>query len=123
MENLSIVIKLRLMKELGISIKENKESEVTIAEKEAITRIAKKIIDRGFVTPAVFFLELMKPLSLLGSHALVFFGPIITAFVRQDKYYRAAELLEDPKNVEFLISEIERIDEEINKNKSKEVKS
>ena len=40
MENLSIVIKLRLMKELGISIKENKESEVTIAEKEAITRIA-----------------------------------------------------------------------------------
>ncbi|MFC1565990.1 hypothetical protein ACFL4B_03525 [Candidatus Neomarinimicrobiota bacterium] len=111
------------MKELGISIKENKESEVTIAEKEAITRIALKIIDRGFVTPAVFFLELMKPLALLGSHALVFFGPIITAFVRQDKYYRAAELLEDPKNVEFLISEIERIDEEINKNKTKEVKS
>ena len=111
------------MKELGISIKENKESEVTIAEREAITRIAQKIIDRGFVTPAVFFLELMKPLSLLGSHALVFFGPIITAFVRQDKYYRATELLEDPKNVEFLISEIERIDEEIIKNKSKEVKS
>jgi len=31
--------------------------------------------------------------------------------------------LEDPKNVELLISEIERIDEEIKKNKSKEVKS
>ena len=104
--------------------KKNKQSELAIQDREAISRIAKKIINRGFVTPTVFFLELMKPLSLLGSHALVFFGPILTAFIRQDKYYRATELLEDPKNVEFLISEIERIDEE-NKsnNKSKEVKS
>ena len=65
----------------------------------------------------------MKPLSLLGSHTLVFFGPIITAFIKRDKYYRATELLEDPKNVEFLITEIERIDKEININKSKEVQS
>lgn len=108
----------------NISIDKNKEHELSINEKEAIARIARKIIDSGFVTPAVFFLEFMKPLSLLSSHALVFCGPFITAFMKQDKYYRITELLEDPKNVEFLISEIERIDEE-NKsnNKSKEVKS
>jgi hypothetical protein len=109
--------------EVNIPIDKNKDSELGIQDRKAISRIAKKIIDRGFVTPAVFFLELMKPFSLLGSHTLVFFGPIITAFMRQDKYYRATELLEDPKNVEFLISEIERIDEENNNNKSKEVKS
>ncbi len=108
--------------EVDIPIDKNKNSELGIQEKEVISRIVKKIIDRGFVTPAVFFLELMKPFSLLGSHALVFIGPIITAFIRRDKYYRATELLEDPKNVEFLISEIERIDKE-NNNKSKEVKS
>ena len=108
--------------EVNIPIDKNKNSELWIQDREAISRIAKKIIERGFVTPAVFFLELMKPFSLLSSHALVFFGPIITAFVRGDKYYRATELLEDPKNVEFLISEIERIDKE-NNNKSKEVKS
>ena len=107
--------------EVDISLKNN-NPDISSQEKEAITRIAKKIIDRGFVTPAVFFLEMMKPLSLLGSHALVFFGPILTTFIKQDKYYRATELLEDPKNVEFLISEMERIDEENNKNKSKEVK-
>ena len=109
------------MMEVDISIDKNKNSELGVQEKETITRIAHKIIDRGFVTPAVFFLELMKPFSLLGSHALVFFGPIITAFMHKDKYYRITELLEDPKNVEFLISEIERIDKE-NNNKSKEVK-
>lgn len=108
----------------NISIDKNKEHELSINEKEAIARIARKIIDSGFVTPAVFFLEFMKPLSLLSSHALVFFGPFITAFMKQEKYYRFTELLEDPKNVEFLMSEIERIDEEIKlNNKSKEVTS
>jgi len=109
---------------MEVDIPANKKinSDISDQEKEVISRIAQKIIDKGFVTPAVFFLELMKPLSLLGSHALVFFGPILTAFVRQDRYYRATELLEDPQNVEFLLTEIERIDED-NKNKVKEVKS
>ena len=107
--------------EINIPLEKKDSNELGLQEKEAISRIAQKIIDRGFVTPAVFFLELMKPFALLGSHALVFFGPIITAFIKPDKYYRATELLEDPKNVEFLISEIERIDEEIKINKSKEV--
>ncbi len=86
-------------------------------EKEAILRIAERILKSGLVTPAVFFLELLKPFSLLTSHTLVFFGPIITAFVRQDKYYMVTELLEEPKNVEFLISEIERIDQELSTQK------
>jgi len=110
--------------EVNISINKKNDSELSLKEKEVISKIAQKIIDRGFVTPAVFLLEFMKPLSLLSSHALVFFGPIITPFMRQEKYYRITELLEDPKNVEFLISEIERIDQEIkSNNKSKEVKS
>lgn len=110
--------------EVNISINKNNDSELSVSEKEVIAKIARKIIDRGFVTPAVFLLEFMKPLSLLSSHAMVFFGPFVTAFMKQDKYYRFTELLEDPKNVEFLISEIERIDEEIkSNNKSKEVKS
>jgi hypothetical protein len=80
-------------------------------DKEAISRIAERILRSGLVTPAVLFLELIKPFSLLASHALVFFGPIVTAFVRQDKYYHATEMLEEPKNVEFLLSEIERLDQ------------
>ncbi len=110
--------------EVNISINKKNDYELSLKEKEVIAKIAQKIIDRGFVTPAVFLLEFMNTLSFLSIHALVFFGPIITPFMRQDKYYRITELLEDPKNVEFLISEIERIDKEIkSNNKSKEVKS
>jgi len=88
------------------------------SEDEAfISRLAKKILDSGLVTPAIFFLEMSKPLALLGSHALVFFGPIINAFIRTDGYYRAAELFEEPQNVEFLIREIERLDQVAKQNK------
>jgi hypothetical protein len=80
------------------------------SDKEFITRLAKRIQRSGFVTPAIFFLEMTKPLALLGSHAMVFFGPIVNAFVRADGYYRAAELLEEHETVEFLLSEIERLD-------------
>ncbi len=85
---------------------------LSVEERAAITRVAKRIVDMGFVTPAVFFLEMVKPMSLLGSHFLVFIGPLVSAFLRADRYYRATELLEEPKNVEFLISEIERLEKE-----------
>ena len=84
----------------------------TLSEKDKafITRLAKRIQQSGFVTPAILFLEMTKPLALLGSHAMVFFGPIINSFIKTDGYYHAAELFEEPDTVEFLLSEIERLD-------------
>ena len=78
--------------------------------RQFLEKIARKIHQHGLVTPAVFFLEMSKPLSLLGSHFLVFFGPIINAFIRSENYYRTVEVFEEPKNVELLIRIIEEID-------------
>ena len=50
-----------------------------------------------------------KPLNFIGSQTMVFFGPIISAFVKTDGYYRAAELFEEHSSVEFLICELERL--------------
>lgn len=82
-------------------------------EKEFIRNIAVRIHESGFITPAVFFLELSKPLSLIGSHAMIFFGPIINAFINTEGYYKAAEIFEKPENVELLIEEIENFEEKI----------
>ncbi len=88
--------------------------QITLSEldKQFVTRLAKRIQKTGFVTPAIFFLEMTKPLALLGSHAMVFFGPIVNSFIKADGYYRAAELFEEPDTVEFLLNEIERLDKE-----------
>jgi hypothetical protein len=78
-----------------------------------IRRVATRIHRSGLVTPAVFFLELTKPLALIGSHVMIFFGPIINAFINAEGYYKAAELFEEPANVELLIREIEKLENDL----------
>ena len=78
-----------------------------------IRRVADKIHRSELVTPAVLFLELTKPLALIGSHVMIFFGPIINAFINTEGYYRAAELFEEPANVELLIREIEKLEDDL----------
>jgi hypothetical protein len=50
-------------------------------------------------------------MSFFGGQIMVFFGPIITVFLRAESYYKFAELLEDRKNVDFLLTEIERLED------------
>ncbi len=87
---------------------------ISTQDQKFIDRIANRIYDTGFVTVAVFALETVKPLALLGSHTMIFFGPIVSAFIKADGYYRAAELFEEPRNVERLIVKIEQLEEEHN---------
>ena len=75
-----------------------------------ITQLAEKIFNHGMSTPAIFFLEMVKYVSFLGSQLMVFFGPIITVFIQGHQYYEIAEMLEDRDNVEFLLLEIERLE-------------
>jgi hypothetical protein len=75
-----------------------------------ITQLAEKIVSQGMSTPAIFFLEMVKYVSFLGSQLMVFFGPIITVFIQDNQYYEIAEMLEDRDNVEFLLTEIERFE-------------
>ena len=82
------------------------------SDKELISNLAKKIVRHGLAVPAIFFLEMVKYLAFFGSQLLVFFGPIITVFIASHSYYKYAELLEDRKNVEFLLTEIEKMEEE-----------
>ena len=85
-------------------------NSLNIEDKDFLTKIAQEVKSRRLTTPAIFFLEMMRPLNFVGSQAMVFFGPIISAFVKTDGYYKAAEIFENHHSVEFLIQEIERLD-------------
>ena len=89
---------------------ENQDKSISQDDRVFLERIAKKIHNSGLVTPAIFFLEIAKPLSLLGSHVLVFFGPIINAFIQSENYYRKVEVFEKAENVELLLNFIERLE-------------
>ncbi len=80
------------------------------SDKQLISDLAEKVVNHGMAVPAIFFLDMMKYLSFFGGQLMVFFGPVITAFISSQSYYKFAELLEDRNNVEFLLTEIERLE-------------
>ena len=88
------------------------------SDKELISNLAQQIVRHGMAVPAIFFLDMMKYLSFFGGQLMVFFGPIITAFISSQYYYKFAELLEDRNNVEFLLVEIERLESDNQKKES-----
>ena len=94
-----------------------KSISLTQSDKQLISDLAGKVVKHGMAVPAILFLDMMKYLSFFGGQLMVFFGPIITAFVSSQSYYKFAELLEDRNNVEFLLTEIERMESD---NKKKE---
>ena len=74
-----------------------------------ISDLANDIVQRGLSVPAVFFLESTKYVSFIGGQFLVFLGPIATCFINNQKYYDFTKILEKKSNVEFLLTEIERL--------------
>ena len=84
-------------------------------EKELLSSYAKKIVKKKLSVPTIFFLESTKYLAFIGGQALIFFGPILTVFINEKKYYDFIGLLEKKENVEFLICEIENFEINLNK--------
>ena len=84
---------------------------ISKSDKQLISNLAGKIVRHGMAIPAILFLEMVKYLSFFGGQLMVFFGPIITVFIPSQSYYKIAELLEDRKNVEFLLVQIEQLEE------------
>ena len=74
--------------------------------------LAEKVVKRGLSVPAIFFLESTKPLSYVGSQAMVFFGPFVRLLFESPNYYRYSEMLEDRANLELLLQMIEDLESE-----------
>ena len=87
------------------------------SDRQLISNLAQKIVRHGMAVPAIFFLEMVKYMSFIGSQLMVFFGPVITVFIQSKSFYQITHLLEERQNVEFLMLEIERIESD---NKKKE---
>ena len=74
-----------------------------------IDACAQRIVEYGLETPAVFFLEMHKPLSFLGSQALLFASPCLAPFLGLQRTEDFAALLSDPDNVDLLLDRIEEL--------------
>lgn len=75
-----------------------------------VDAIAKKVQQYGMLVPAIFFLEMNKPLSYIGGQAMHFFAPIAGVFFSTFEDY--AYFFDDRKNVELLIQRLETLSAE-----------
>lgn len=80
--------------------------------RDLMIKIAKRVVQWRLTAPAIVILESSKPLSFVASQVLVFFEPIVQSLFNIKDYERFYEMLEDRKNLELLIQEIEREEEE-----------
>ncbi|GEM_PF-493007 len=77
-------------------------------QKELLEKIANQIVKRKLTVPAIMFFESVKPLSFVGSQAMVFLQPMVQAILNRREYDEITLMMEERENVEKLLCEIER---------------
>ena len=71
-----------------------------------VERLARLITRWGLATPAILFLEANKPLSFVGSQALLLFQPMTDLFMAPELTADLAALFADRDRLETLISRL-----------------
>jgi hypothetical protein len=104
------------MEEVNFEVSEERK-------KFLINKIAQRVVDYRLSPVAIVFLESSKPLSFIGNQFLIFMQPFYRALFSYREYEEITAMLEDRKNIEALICEIERLEEERNESKRAEKNS
>lgn len=86
--------------------------EVTPRQKEIVDKLAKSLVRRRLTTPALFALEMGRPLNFIGSQAMLFFQPIVSVLFDTEGYREFARLMEHRESVAYLCERIETIEAE-----------
>jgi len=77
-----------------------------------LDQIAAAVVRRGFATPAVFFLELNRPLAFLAGQATHVLAPFLAPLVGIAKMQEVARVLNDPRSIDRLLERIDRHERE-----------
>ncbi len=84
------------------------EAETITPEEEVLlAKVAGGVVRRGLEVPAEMFLESVRPLSFLGSQALVFLQPILGMVLNPTEVEKFSRLLEKRSALPRLVALIE----------------
>lgn len=88
------------------------EADFTPEDMALLQKIAGGVVKRQLATPAIMFLESVRPLNFLGSQTLIFFQPIVDMIISTTEMERFSRILERRKSIPILIDLIEKADNE-----------
>jgi len=77
------------------------------ADHELLGKLARAVVSRQMGTPAVIFLESVRPLNSIGSQAMVFLRPFLSAVIKPQDYDRLTEIMDRREGIAALVNAIE----------------
>jgi len=92
----------------AFSVEEEGLSEEELA---LVERAARAVVGRGLATPALLFLESVRPLNFIGSQVMRFLEPAVRSVFSAEDYGKFAGILERREGLDALIGYIERLSE------------
>ena len=86
------------------------ETELTPEERdEILERVAREVTRRRLEVPAALALEMHRPVTFLGSQALVVFTPMLAPVFGLANLQKLTKLLEDRENLDRLLDRIDEL--------------
>lgn len=79
------------------------------AQKAVVDRLCRQVVERGMATPALVFLESVRPLNYVTSQTLQFFAPILSVVADAKACQDLADFLEHRGSVDYLCRRIEEM--------------
>jgi hypothetical protein len=86
------------------------QAELTPEQQSVVDRVCHGVVARKMTAPALAFLEMSRPMNYIGSQAIHFFTPILSALVDTKAIEVFASVLERRDAVEILCTRIEQIE-------------
>ena len=83
------------------------EEEISEDDRALFAKMGDWLAQRRLETPAILFLESVRPMSFVGAQAMHFLEPFARAVFNGTDYQRLARLLEQRSNLELLGRAIE----------------
>ncbi len=103
----------RIKSKLSSAFSVEDESDWTPNEQqvEIVEKLAKWVVSHRLTLPAVMTLESVTPLNYIGSQAMVFFHPFVSAFLNTGAYKEFQEMLEYRQSIQYMVDVLEAREE------------
>lgn len=97
-------------------MKENKTEtstdELTEDQLELLRRMAAKVVRLRMTTPAIFFLESIRPMNYVGSQVMVFFAPLVRGVFNLPEWDQLQVILEKRSSISRFLDLVEVLESE-----------
>jgi hypothetical protein len=96
----------------AFAIESADEVEPTEAQRALIDLLCRQIVARELTTPALLFLETVRPLNYVTAQTLQFFAPLLSAVTRPNAAAELTAFLERRGSIDVLCRRIEELERE-----------